>query len=525
MHFAIRLRGFVAAAAFVIPSLAIATTGSWSSEPVPGPVEAGQPAQRASQVAERLEEALARSTLLDRDGRTEEADTLLVSALADPEFAQAPVNLQTAVWLLGGTIAWAVGDGERSLGLLELACSSPASVPEAFLKMFEVAVSMEKYGDGAAAAIALARRWPDRADELESKLVYRLEFGLEGDTGLLAARVAFLDALFDAGWTLPDGRQASELWRELVLLKIQSNDRDRAVAVAARVRDADDILRMRIDRRYDEVLARLPADRLDLARAVAEEVSIAESAASREPRLLEHVMVITYLMLDQGQFDQVLRICDDVLDRAARAPDGSPYDDADYYLVWIKDNRAQALLRLGRVDEAVQVWEEARRMSEDGGGNVSQTINLAILYADLGRTAEALATLDEVGDGLSPFGWMQYHLARVNALARTPDAPAAIESLTYLQEHRADAASLYTIALLYLGRMDEAAQALVARLEDPDDRDDALLIVQPFIPDRYSPVLVERTARWRELVQRPEVQRAIETYGRIVDVPLYGLSW
>ena len=525
MHFAIRLRGFVAAAACAIPSLAIATTGNWSSEPVPGPVEAGQPAQRASQVAARLEEALARSTQLDRDGRTEEADTLLVSALADPEFAQAPVNLQTAVWLLGGTIAWAAGDGERSLGLLELACSSPASVPEAFLKMFEVAVGMEKYGDGAAAAIVIARRWPDRADELESKLVYRLEFGLEGDAGLLAARVAFLDALFDAGWALSDGRQASALWCELVLLKIQSNDRDRAVAVAAKVRATGGILRMRIDRRYDEVLARLPADRLDLARAAAEEVSILETAIRREPRQLENVVALTNLMLDEGLFDQVVRTCDDVLDRAARAPDGSPYDDADEYLVWIKDNRARALLYLDRVDEAVQVWEDARRMSEDGGENVSQVINLAILYADLGRTEEALATLGEVGDGLSQYGWMQYHLARINALARTPDAPAAIESLIYLQEHRADSASLYTIALLYLGRMDEAAQALVACLHDPDDRGDALLIAQPMLDSLYSPVLAERAVRWRELVHRPEVRRAIETYGHIVEVPLYGVSW
>ncbi len=525
MHFAIRLRGFVAAAAFVIPSLALATIGSTASAPAPGELEAGQPAQRASQVAARLEEALARSAQLDRDGRTEEADTLLVSALADPEFAQAPVNLQTAVWLLGGTIAWAAGDGERSLGLLELACSSPASVPEAFLKMFEVAVGMEKFGDGAAAAIALARRWPDRAKELDWEPVYRLAFGLKGDAELLGARVAFLDTLFDVGWALPDGRQASNLWRELVLLKIQSNDRDRAVEVAAKVRAADDILRMRIDRRYDEVLARLPADRLDLARAAAEEVSILETAVRRERRQLENVVALTTFMLDEGLFDQVVRICDDVLDRAARAPDGSPYDDADEYLVWIKDNRARALLRLDRVDEAVQVWEDARRMSEDGGENVSQVINLAILYADLGRTAEALATLDQVGDDVTPFGWMLYHLTRINALARTPDAPPAIESLTYLQEHRTDFASGYTKAMLYLGRMDEAAQSLVARLEDPDDRSNALLVVQPFIPDRYSPVLVERTARWRELVQRPEVQRAIETYGRIVDVPLYGLSW
>ncbi len=54
---------------------------------------------------------------------------------------------------------------------------------------------------------------------------------------------------------------------------------------------------------------------------------------------------------------------------------------------------------------------------------------------------------------------------------------------------------------------------------------DALLFVQPFLASRYSPVLVERAARAAELVQRPEVRRAIETYGRIVEVPLYRISW
>jgi tetratricopeptide (TPR) repeat protein len=472
-----------------------------------------------------LQPTAAEATRMFDARRYKEADGLLTNLLADPRFGKIPPARKTAIWLLAGVTAQALGDDERALGLLKLANDSPAALPEGFLDYFFIAGFQERDLDAAAAATTLAKRWPQRALELDERQVYRVSHRLGKDASNRAVRIAYLDALFDAGWQHEDGRQASILWRELARLKLEDGDTPRAIAAAGRVRAADDIVRMRIDKRYDAVMSALTPEQLDIEKAAAGELAVLEAAVQREPRRLEHVMTLTYSLLDLGQWQRVLDICDGVLKTAAAAGKNAPYDDADEYLIWIRDNRSRALVQLGRVDEAAAAWEKARRLPEDGADNVSQAINLAVLYGQMGRTDKALKSLASVRDNVSPFGWMQYHSARLAALMRTPDAPMAVESLDYIRQHRTDSEGTLTDALIVAGRMDEAAQSLIARLENADTRNDALMDVQNFKFAAPTPIVAEILERARQLKARPDVAKAIEAVGRVMDVPLYRVTY
>ena len=75
--------------------------------------------------------------------------------------------------------------------------------------------------------------------------------------------------------------------------------------------------------------------------------------------------------------------------------------------------------------------------------------------------------------------------------------------------------------------LDGAAALSVRRLNDPQERGDALIALQSYRrpPNRSLPheaLLLERLAQVRA---RDDVRAAVEAVGRIEDVPLYSVYW
>ena len=186
--------------------------------------------------------------------------------------------------------------------------------------------------------------------------------------------------------------------------------------------------------------------------------------------------------------------------------------DAGEELAWTMDYRARALAQLGRFDEAVAQLRAAAERPEYGAPNVSQSINLAGLLADLGRGAEAEAIVAQVmARGLSPYGRMQAEAVR--ACART--GPAA-EALAYLREHQADAPAALQDALICEGDLQAAARLYIERLSDPDRRTSALAELQDYAtPPVMTPLQQAAIRRREQLRRRPDVQAAIARVGRI----------
>jgi len=163
-------------------------------------------------------------------------------------------------------------------------------------------------------------------------------------------------------------------------------------------------------------------------------------------------------------------------------PTGSKvFKDYLIHRTWLLDARSRTLCALGRWDEGAAQLMSARFLPESGESNVSQTINLASLYNDLGKPKEALQTLADLGtERTSPYGAMQVAIERLASADQLGDTTEAEKQLGFLREHRDDSLESYQRALISANHQDEAAALLISRLQDPDQRLKALMELQKF---------------------------------------------
>jgi hypothetical protein len=110
---------------------------------------------------------------------------------------------------------------------------------------------------------------------------------------------------------------------------------------------------------------------------------------------------------------------------------------------------------------------------------------------------------------------MQVETVRADAAYQLGDSKQVERSIQYLSIHRADASGAYVDALITVNQSERAARELVADLNNPAERQDALLSVQDFAPAPGTPRDAELEARHRMVVARPEVQAAIRKVGRV----------
>jgi thioredoxin-like negative regulator of GroEL len=145
---------------------------------------------------------------------------------------------------------------------------------------------------------------------------------------------------------------------------------------------------------------------------------------------------------------------------------------------------------------------------------VSQIINLASLYNDMGKPKEARQVITEMSaENASSFGNMQATIERLAAADQLGDSAEVEKKLGFLREHKDDSLSTYQRALVSANRSDDAAKLLISRLQDPDQRMDALMEVQKY----EFPPLPKRAAlwhkRWLAVLARPDVIDAINKVG------------
>lgn len=345
----------------------------------------------------------------------------------------------------------------------------------------------------------------DGEDEWLDRLVYALPEGSP-------ARVALLRALFDAHWdTLPS--PASEHWFELAEAHLADDDIAGARAAIARITSASVIARLRIDRRFDALVDR-DSPRFDLRRAAEAELVSLRARSARAPRLLGTRIAILATLLELGRAGDVLAEADAIEALVAAAPaDAPPFDDADE-MIWVRNERTIALRRLGRLDEAVAALDAASRMPEQGGINVSQSLNLANFLNRLGRASQAREALARVGTSLSGYGRMVQMQEEMLAALLDGDRASAGVALAYLVEHADDAPAIARGALVDMDRPDQAAARLIADLAAPATRAEALLDLQDFKRPDPLPADIERLARWERLLARADVRAVIDQVGR-----------
>jgi tetratricopeptide (TPR) repeat protein len=334
--------------------------------------------------------------------------------------------------------------------------------------------------------------------------------------------LALLEALRAAGYAPPDIFWGKE-WVAfgLAVTYAEKGDDVRAKMVAATLADPDSIRAIQVDRRYSHIL---PGDAAIYAKAYDRDIARLRSLAEANPDRLVGVHLLASALLQANRLPEALDRIDTALAKIDAAPTGKPAFSDLEELSWIYDTRARILGLTGRLDEAADTMKKAQELAAKSGVDViSQRINLAGFLVYVGRPDEALKAIAELDSKrISPYGAMAAAGARACAYALKGDAEHLKGEIDYVKSHASDGPSALHRALLCSGDLDALALQLISRLDDPDQRNEALVAVQTYlVPDRMT--AWEKTIRERDasVLKRPEVKATIAKYGYIRSYPVF----
>ena len=447
------------------------------------------------------------------------AARLLDDALDAPRFRQLPPNVRHSAISVAAFAHFQINDSEKARSLYVHASEMEEATASDWFGRANVARRLHDNAAEVAAVTTVGRRWPEALREANAHAIGQTTVAAE--YGPPQARLELLEALFNARWTL-FGREPSWVWKDLALLLLQRNDMDGAALVAGRVTSPYGAIAMRVDRRFDRLLE--GAGPLDVHRMQDAEIEQLRTAAGEAPPSLKRVHNLLRALAGAGRYGEIVQRADFALAHAG--PGGSSaYEDADEARMWILNDRASAMERLGRWEDAVADLEDASRMAGHQGGNVNQTINLATLYVRLDRPADALATIARVPlENTTAYGRFLVEGVRHACAIAQGNAQEAAATFTYLRDHRDDAPDAYQAALLDEGLDDQSEATLVSLLRDSQRRNGALMSVQQFARGAEAPRQTRLRERWRAVVERHEVQAVIAEVGRAErwDIPPEG---
>jgi tetratricopeptide (TPR) repeat protein len=337
-------------------------------------------------------------------------------------------------------------------------------------------------------------------------------------------RTTVLLALHDAHWAPKDPTSSTDvLWFTLATDLLSQGDLEHAKLVARDISGYRELIAMHADRRYDAIVSADPAT-FDVSAALDRELARRRADAAASPTKLAPVNALAFALVERNKPDEALAVVQAALAKTHASGTGKPYfDDQDAHLDYTLDDESRALLDLGRADEAIKVQEQSAAITELGGANVNQVLNLASFLADLARPRDALKTLRDFDPSrASPYGTMVWRQDLVCAYAQAGDTRSMSASLDYLKAHAGDGPLVLQYALACAGDADGYAKALIAGLDDPETRATVLLRLQDFLPSpvKRSAWHDSRQAFERSAKQRPDVQAAIVKYGRIASYPV-----
>ena len=371
-----------------------------------------------------------------------------------------------------------------------------------------------------AAAVALTKyavAAPDKLNDMDDDEVELIAGDAAKDGG--THKQALLEALWAAKYHPANPFWTAEwLWSDLFETYATQGNDDKAKAILPALVSPGSLLDIRVDNRFARFVAADP-DRFDYGKAQAAELASDRSLADAHPDLIAGAQNLAQHLSNAGQLDEALKVTDDAIAKAKADP--KAYSDTDDYLRWVRNTRADVLSRLGRWDEAATEMTAAQDLATDD--KASQTINLADLDYQMGKPQAALDAVKDIDDGnASPYGVLSADEARACAYAALKDTAHLNATLDYVRAHIGDGWGPARAALECAGDSDGLARDLIARLDDPDTRVDALTSVQTYLPLPHpSAAQSQMAAVWAGVLARDDVKAAIAKYGVVIQLPAF----
>lgn len=456
----------------------------------------------------------------EQDGDLAALDKRVGQVLAHPRFDQLEPRLRYAFHITSARLAIDQRDLPRAYRPLRLATASEHADYEAWRLRAAVENDLEWRDAALGSLLTLFQRWPEEVASWDDRFLSQAIFNADSDS---QARHALLEALFEADYSRPTGTP-DDLWMELALSHLARGQDEAARKVLARLGDPSYLVKAMADRRFDAVLPEsLTVDALlPLARR---RVADLRAAAILEPLRLEIQAELASAMLVAGEHEDAVALAAEVREVISEAvTQGAevPYPDAAEYLPWLYNRAAAAQVRLGRGDEGLALYRLAARPEVAPEDTVSHPLNLAHHLITAGQPREALSVVSAMRH-MSPYGRMVLVSVQYRAALATGDEEGAEAAMRYLSANRKDNEGAYVEARLEAGETDEAAAALIARLEDPEERGGALYELQGF---RAGAFLGDKdpNAGQDALLAREDVQAAVARHGRMLDLPIW-IPW
>lgn len=419
-----------------------------------------------------------------------------------------------------------LGDGHAAIEAANAAHGLGADWADAM----RAALGIDYHDDALAVQgfLDLAQSQPDQFRTLRTTIVMRALAAARRTDPSGATALRMHNLLVAQHYMPPEGGPDDAIRMAHARLLIASGDVATARQRLQGVTNPQLILELRIDKTFDALRGDAAFDRrLDLVAAANESLARARTSAANDPRRLALVLDVAQSLRALGRTQEALDVLDHALVAAQRPDADKNFDDLGDQLNWLLNEKAYILYDLNRVEEAHAVFGSSIAVGEQGGHwSVSQVINFGSMLNDEGRGADALEVVRTVGRA-SPYGDMWAAAVRACGAELSHNAAVRDEAMAFLRAHESDNVAALSQGLLCVNDLDGAAALYVRRLGDTENRADALLALQRYLPRDNSSVphralLLQRLATVRD---RPDVRAAVDAVGRIEDVPLYTTYW
>jgi hypothetical protein len=445
----------------------------------------------------------------------------LEQLVSDPSFSLLNSQEQYAAHQLLGIGYLSTGVPAKALAELKKASETQWAAGSDWQLRLQAAVQAGDKPDTLYALTMIARYWSASLSSISDLFVLRTAAATADMPK--ANRLVLLQALYDSNWSPQDKTLlADRLWMDLAALLIDDGQKEKAAEVSKRISDANTLVLMLLDKRFDYIVAQDP-QRFDPEKAADANLTMWREMMRSDPKSLRKLNVVAALLIELGRDQEALDLSNDALLRVKK--DAAAFVDTSSETNWLLNNRSNALFGLGHTDESIGYMSEAARQPESGAmQNVSQAINLADLYNELGRPKDALVAVSGLNletPAASPYGRMALMEARGCAYAQLQDKENLDLSLTYLRAHVLDGKTPYLNTLICASDLNAAASELIDLVADPATRTEALAMVQPRVIHGEGTAIDRQIAeRWTNLRNRADVRAAVEKVGHILGKPL-----
>lgn len=457
-----------------------------------------------------------------------EAAKILRPIAESPAFPSLSEPTRHSVYALLARSAAAMNDAKEADKYVRPASEMPSATFSDWDIRLQASTIQKNLPDMLLSLETLARRWPQSLADLNDYFLFSVLNHLNAHASS-DQNFEVMDALFEAHWKPSNASLSADyFWLRLALLEIERRHEDRAYQLALAIRKPSLVVQIRADKRFDALVALSPAS-FDPREAAIRSLAEARKRVSEHPDDLDAINHLAHELRYLSRNEEALKILSDAVARALPQDGSASRLTRLDKLNWTLNQKMNALLELGRVDEAIEAGYRAAQRPEQGQDNISQVLNLGEMLFEVGRPKEAL---DEISwatqSRMSPYGQLTASSIKACAAAELGDAVLLSQSIEAMSEDIADTdtgSAPYEEAFLCADRPDLLADFYIKRLSDPKTRGGLLGRIQIytlFHTDTDFEAILEK--RRNAVLEREDVKAALDKVGRRLSWPLVGTS-